>query len=85
MSNVQPIQVLMFLPQGFEDLEAISIIDVFGWTHIRSHLTPIHLKTCAFRSHVVGKFGTTIKVDYTINEKTLDYRSVVRTGDFKCL
>lgn len=65
----------MFLPQGFEDLEAITIIDVFGWTHIRSHLTSIHLKTCAFHSHVVGKFGTTIKVDYTITENILDYRS----------
>lgn len=27
--------VLMFLSQGFEDLEAVTIIDVIGWTKVR--------------------------------------------------
>lgn len=72
MKNNSP-KALMFLSQGFEDLEAVTVIDVLGWTHVRAHMTPIHLSTCAFHDQVTGKFGTSIKADYSINKSIIDY------------
>ena len=66
-------KVLMFLSQGFEDLEAVTIIDVLGWTHVRENLTPVSLTTCGFHNQVTGKFGTCIKVDHNIKTEKLDY------------
>lgn len=28
-------KVLLFLAEGFEDLEAVSVLDVMGWTEYR--------------------------------------------------
>jgi len=67
-------KVLMFLSQGFEDLEAVTIIDVLGWTKVRDYLTHIELQTCAFHDEVVGKFGFNIKVDYNTRKQALPLR-----------
>lgn len=77
--------VLMFLSQGFEDLEATTIIDVIGWTKVREHLTPIELKTCAFHDVVVGTFGIEIHVDYNIRKHSLsldEFDAFVLPGGF---
>ena len=50
-------KVLMFLSQGVEDLEAVTIIDVLGWTKVRDNLTSVNLQTCAFHDTIKGKFG----------------------------
>ena len=78
-------KTLMFLSQGFEDLEAVTIIDVLGWTHVRDHLTSIDLTTCAFHDQVTGKFGTSIEVDYNISKKPIDldmYQAFILPGGF---
>ena len=31
-------KVLLFLAEGFEDLEAVSILDVMGWTEYRERV-----------------------------------------------
>ena len=77
--------VLMFLSQGFEDLEAVTIIDVIGWTKVREHLTPIELKTCAFHNVVMGKFGIEIHVDYNLKKHALsldEFDAFVLPGGF---
>jgi 4-methyl-5(b-hydroxyethyl)-thiazole monophosphate biosynthesis len=66
------VSVLMFLSQGFEDLEAATIIDVLGWTRVREHLSPIALRTCAFHDEVVGTFGLRITVDYNLRTQPPD-------------
>jgi 4-methyl-5(b-hydroxyethyl)-thiazole monophosphate biosynthesis len=66
-------KVLMFVSQGFEDLEAVTIIDVLGWTRVRENLTPVSLTTCGFHDQVTGKFGTCITVDHNIRTKKPDY------------
>ncbi len=63
-------KILMFLSQGFEDLEAITIIDVVGWTRFRDELVALDLRTCAFHDQVIGKFGTRIKVDWNLQMQT---------------
>ena len=37
--------VLMFLSQGVEDLEAVTIIDVLGWTNVRDNLSPVYFSS----------------------------------------
>ena len=75
----------MFLSQGFEDLEAITVIDVLGWTQVREHLVPVQLTTCAFHDEVTGKFGTAIKVDWNLKKSTLaldPFQAFVLPGGF---
>jgi 4-methyl-5(b-hydroxyethyl)-thiazole monophosphate biosynthesis len=77
--------VLMFLSQGFEDLEAVTIIDVLGWTRVREYLAPIELRTCAFHDEVVGKFGIRIRVDYNVRAGLVDlgqFSAFVLPGGF---
>ena len=78
-------KVLMFLTQGFEDLEAVTIIDAIGWTRVREHLIPLDLRTCAFHDEVVGKFGTRIKVDFNVRQQTIsleEFSAFVLAGGF---
>lgn len=78
-------KVLMFLAQGFEDLEAVTVMDVIGWTTVREHLIPLELQTCAFHDEVAGKFGTRISVDFNLRKRTLplnDYSAFVLPGGF---
>ncbi|EQB22688.1 hypothetical protein UNSWDHB_3002 [Dehalobacter sp. UNSWDHB] len=37
MKTMAEKKVLLFLGEGFEDLEAVSILSVCGWTEYRSH------------------------------------------------
>jgi len=78
-------KVLMFLSQGFEDLEAVTIIDAIGWATTREHLIPLELRTCALHDEVVGKFGTRIKVDFNVREQTIpleEFSAFVLPGGF---
>ncbi len=78
-------KVLMFLARGFEDLEAVAVIDAIGWTRVRENLTPLDLRTCAFHDEVVGKFGTKIRADFNIRKQTLpleDFSAFVLPGGF---
>jgi len=66
-------------------LEAVTIIDVLGWTKVREHLLPVELNTCAFHDEVTGKFGIKIKVDFNIKKQPIDlhgYSAFVLPGGF---
>ena len=52
MSN-ETVNILLFLAQGFEDLEAISIIDVFGWTWYRNRQAIVQNKPLYDKKHNV--------------------------------
>ena len=66
-------KVLMFLSQGVEDLEAVTIMDVLGWTKVRDNLTPVYLKTCAFHDKVKGKFGVEFTPNFNLKKEEPDY------------
>jgi len=40
--------VLMFLGSGFEDLEAVTIMDVCGWTAYRDHIPDVKIMITGF-------------------------------------
>ena len=44
----ESVNILLFLANGFEDLEAIAIRDVFGWTQYRKNLKKALVSTTAF-------------------------------------
>jgi 4-methyl-5(b-hydroxyethyl)-thiazole monophosphate biosynthesis len=70
-------KVLLFLAGGFEDLEAVSILDVCGWTEYREHIPKVRVVTTGIRPEVKGRFGLQIRLDLLLKD--------VRPGDFAAL
>ena len=44
----ETVKILLFLAHGFEDLEAIAVLDVFGWTQYGGHLPEVSVTTAGF-------------------------------------
>jgi len=79
----ETVNILLFLAQGFEDLEAVTTLDVFGWTQYRKHLRKVSVTTAGFHQEVKGRFGLTIKPDLLYAEiDPKDYRALVLPGGF---
>jgi 4-methyl-5(b-hydroxyethyl)-thiazole monophosphate biosynthesis len=77
------IKILVFLAQGFEDLEAVAILDVFGWTHYREHLGNVSVTTAGFHEMVKSRFGLTIRPNLRLSEvNPKDYDALVLPGGF---
>jgi hypothetical protein len=70
-------KVLLFLAEGFEDLEAVSVLDVFGWTEYREHIPEVLVVTAGLPPEVKGRFGLQIRPDLLLKD--------VRPGDFAAL
>lgn len=77
MITKDPVNILLFLSQGFEELEAISIISVFGWTQYRDHIPDAKVTTTGFHSTVTGRYGLKISPDVDLED--------VRASDFQAL
>lgn len=60
------IKILLFLAQGFEIFEAISIIDVFDWTQYREDIKKASVITTGFHPVAESRFG--IKVEPKIED-----------------
>ena len=77
------IKVLLFLAQGFEDLEAVAILDVFGWTQYRKHIKKVTVTTTGFHQVVKSRFGLKIKPDISFSEvDPKNYQALVLPGGF---
>ena len=77
------INILLFLIQGFEDLEAVAILDVFGWTQYREHLRKVSVTTAGFHEVVKGRFGIAIRPDILYSEINPDnYQALILPGGF---
>ena len=76
-------KILLFLTQGFEDLEAVATLDVFGWTRYREHLRKVSVTTAGFHEAVKSRFGITIAPDLLYPEiNPRDYQALVLPGGF---
>ena len=79
----EAVKILLFLAQGFEDLEAITILDVFGWTQYREHLHEVSVTTAGFHKVVQGRFGVTIRPDILYPEINPNhYQAFILPGGF---
>lgn len=76
-------KVLLFLAEGFEDLEAVSILDVMGWTEHREWVPTVEVVTTGFRSIIKGRFGLEVKPDISIEQvNPADYAALAIPGGF---
>jgi 4-methyl-5(b-hydroxyethyl)-thiazole monophosphate biosynthesis len=76
-------KILLFLTQGFEDLEAVATLDVFGWTQYRKHIPRVAVTTAGFHQAIKSRFGLTITADLLYPEiNPQDYRALILPGGF---
>jgi 4-methyl-5(b-hydroxyethyl)-thiazole monophosphate biosynthesis len=76
-------KVLLFAPQGFEDLEVTAFTDIIGWTRVLKEVQPIDLVITAFKRNVCSKHNLTIKAHKLLDEvKVKDYDALIIPGGF---
>ena len=76
-------KILLFLAEGFEDLEAVSILDVMGWTQYREWVPTVEVVTTGFRPVVKSRFGLEIRIDIPFEDlKPADYTALAIPGGF---
>ena len=79
----ESINILLFLANGFEDLEAIAIRDVFGWTQYRKNLKKAFVSTIGFHPAIKSRFGLKVVPDILFSEvNPKEYRALVLPGGF---
>jgi 4-methyl-5(b-hydroxyethyl)-thiazole monophosphate biosynthesis len=76
-------KVLLFAPQGFEDIELAAFSDILGWTRVLKEVTPIDLVITAFKKNICSKHNLTIKAHQLIKDiAPLDYQALIIPGGF---
>lgn len=81
MDEIKP--VLLFLAEGFEDLEAVSILDIMGWTEYRDWVPTVKVVTTGFRPQVHSRFGLTHQIDCPFEQINVqDYSALAIPGGF---
>lgn len=76
-------KVLLFLAEGFEDLEAVSILDVMGWTHYREWVPDVEVVTTGFRAKINSRFGLELKPGIPFAQlNPADYAALAIPGGF---
>jgi 4-methyl-5(b-hydroxyethyl)-thiazole monophosphate biosynthesis len=76
-------KVLLFAPQGFEDIELATFTDIIGWTRVLKEVKSVDLVITAFRRNVSSKHGLTIKAHKFLNEiKPGNYDALIIPGGF---
>ncbi|UCH80584.1 MAG: DJ-1/PfpI family protein [Nitrospiraceae bacterium] len=76
-------RVLMFVPQGFEDLEVATFTDIIGWTRVLKEVKSVDLVITAFRRSVSSKHNLIIRAHMLLDEvKIMDYHALIIPGGF---
>jgi len=78
-----PINILLFLCQGFEDLEAVAILDVFRWTNYHENLKTATVTTAGFHDIVTSGCGLPLHPDILYPDLDPNrYQALVLPGGF---
>lgn len=73
--------VLLFLAQGFEDLEAVTFLDVCGWTEYREHIPTVHVTTAGFHQEIRGRYGLILRQETAFHDVVpADYSPLALPG-----
>ena len=79
----ESMNILLFLAKGFDDLEAVSTIDIFGWTQYRDHIPSVKVLTTGFHPIVTSRYGLEIAPDIQFNDlHPSDFQALVLPGGF---
>lgn len=80
---IKQLKVLLFLAEGFEDLEAVSIMDVMGWTEYREWVPMVKVDTTGFRPEVKSRFGLKQSPDIPFKDiQPEEYAALAIPGGF---
>ncbi len=76
-------KVLLFLAECFEDFEAVSVLDVMGWTEYHERVPTVDVVTTGFRPEIKSRFRLKIKSDIAFDEiQASDYDALAIPGAF---
>lgn len=76
-------KVLLFLAEGFEDLEAVSVLDVMGWTEYREWVPTVEVITTGFHPEIRSRFGLTVNPDLPFDRiQPAEYTALAIPGGF---
>lgn len=76
-------RVLLFVPQGFEDLEVATFTDIIGWTRVLKEVKSVDLVITALRRSVRSKHNLIINAHMLLGEVTFsDYHALIIPGGF---
>jgi len=76
-------KVLLFLAQGFEDLEAVTVLDACGWTEYRDHIPTVPVTTTGFHDEIRGRYGLVIRPGIAFPDVVpADYSALALPGGF---
>jgi 4-methyl-5(b-hydroxyethyl)-thiazole monophosphate biosynthesis len=76
-------KVLLFAPQGFEDIEVAAFTDILGWTKILKDVRPVDLTITGFKKNVYSKHGLSVKTHILLKDiNPKDYKALIIPGGF---
>lgn len=76
-------KVLLFAPQGFEDIELAAFTDILGWTRVLKEVKAVDLVITAFKRNIRSKHNLNIKAHKLMKEiNPLDYQALIIPGGF---
>lgn len=76
-------KVLMFVPQGFEDLEVAAFTDIIGWSRVLREVKPVDVVIASFKKNIRSKHNLMINAHILLDEvKADDYDALVIPGGF---
>ncbi len=82
-SNQDARRVLLFLAEGFEDCEAVSMLSACRWTEYRPHLPLVTVDIAGLHRYVSGRFGASFEADVLLDEADpTAYDALVVPGGF---
>ena len=70
-------KVLLFLAQGFEEIEASAFIDVFGWTKSVDEVKPVEVAVAGLHEEIRAAHSLTVRPQYLLSEIDLDEFSAI--------
>lgn len=77
------VDILLFLAQGFEDLEAVAVLDVFSWTRYRKNIPTASVVTAGFHDSVRSHCGLSVKPDLQFSQiDSKNFQALVLPGGF---
>jgi 4-methyl-5(b-hydroxyethyl)-thiazole monophosphate biosynthesis len=76
-------KVLLYLPKGFEELEAAAFTDVMGWSRVEG-LEPVYITTAGMHDQVRCTWSFTVLPDLMLHNVAIaDYDALVLPGGFE--
>jgi 4-methyl-5(b-hydroxyethyl)-thiazole monophosphate biosynthesis len=74
-------KVLLFAPQGFEDIEVAAFTNIFGWTRVLKEVKPVDVVIAGTKRNIRSKHDLIIKAHVLLDEvRAGDYRALVIPG-----